>query len=62
MEGADLVDSVLDVVCQEAEGTDCLQGLSHFSLWCIVTDINAIQVSKSLTHLGEELVPTWVPS
>ena len=29
-EGAELVDSVLDVVRKEAEGTDCLQGW-HFS-------------------------------
>jgi hypothetical protein len=28
-EGAELVDSVLDVVRKEAEGTDCLQGESH---------------------------------
>lgn len=26
-EGAELVDSVLDVVRKEAEGTDCLQGV-----------------------------------
>ena len=26
-EGAELVDSVLDVVRKEAEGTDCLQGI-----------------------------------
>ena len=26
-EGAELVDSVLDVVRKEAEGTDCLQGM-----------------------------------
>ena len=29
-EGAELVDSVLDVVRREAEGTDCLQGMSRF--------------------------------
>ena len=32
-EGAELVDSVLDVVRKEAEGTDCLQGKrTSFSL------------------------------
>ena len=29
-EGAELVDSVLDVVRKEAEGTDCLQGAFRF--------------------------------
>jgi hypothetical protein len=29
-EGAELVDSVLDVVRKEAEGTDCLQGECHY--------------------------------
>ena len=29
-EGAELVDSVLDVVRKEAEGTDCLQGMHDF--------------------------------
>ena len=31
-EGAELVDSVLDVVRKEAEGTDCLQGQVIFVL------------------------------
>jgi tubulin beta len=30
-EGAELVDAVLDVVRKEAEGTDCLQGMSFFN-------------------------------
>ena len=37
-EGAELVDSVLDVVRKEAEGCDCLQVLEHmrlFFLWLI---------------------------
>jgi tubulin beta len=31
-EGAELVDSVLDVVRKEAEGTDCLQGVRRSAL------------------------------
>ena len=31
-EGAELVDSVLDVVRKEAEGTECLQGALHIIL------------------------------
>lgn len=31
-EGAELVDQVLDVIRKEAEGCDCLQVISYFSL------------------------------
>jgi len=36
-EGAELVDAVLDVVRKEAEGTDCLQGKLHSSLFVFVS-------------------------
>jgi tubulin beta len=36
-EGAELIDSVLDVVRKEAESCDCLQGfqVNNFDLWSI---------------------------
>jgi hypothetical protein len=59
-EGAQLVDSVLDVVRKEAEGTDCLQGQPFLSFHsALVSDPS--QVSKSLTPLVEALVREWAP-
>jgi hypothetical protein len=62
-EGAELVDSVLDVIRKEAEGTDCLQG----KLVCllgnrVVPDAGVFQVSKLRTPLVEEQVLVWVLS
>jgi hypothetical protein len=62
-EGAELVDSVLDVVRKEAEGTDCLQGQFDAPVGSSTCDIDrfGFQVSKLLTPLVEELVLVWVP-
>jgi hypothetical protein len=60
-EGAELVDSVLDVIRKEAEGTDCLQGkLMYLLRNRVVPDAGGFQVSKSRTLLVEEQVLVWV--
>lgn len=44
-EGAELVDSVLDVVRKEAEGTDCLQGMHIFGkVLCSIVLTNCIRL------------------
>jgi hypothetical protein len=46
-EGAELVDSVLDVVRKEAEGTDCLQGwYMAFELLVVLLPTLAYRVSN----------------
>lgn len=49
-EGAELVDSVLDVVRKEAEGTDCLQGMQCLrpSLSLISPSLTGFQITHSL--------------
>ena len=59
-EGAELVDSVLDVVRKEAEGTDCLQGPCPHSLFQHVSD--PWQASKLRTRLVVVPVLVWVRS
>ena len=48
-EGAELVDSVLDVVRKEAEGTDCLQGLELLRVYFTPSDfLIGFQITHSL--------------
>jgi tubulin beta len=47
-EGAELVDSVLDVVRKEAEGTDCLQG--KYCLLLRVIDLISFPSGFQITH------------
>lgn len=49
-EGAELVDSVLDVVRKEAEGTDCLQGQSFFLELIIPLYLPQQQTGFQITH------------
>ena len=75
-EGAELIDSVLDVVRKEAENCDCLQGIhpfssespsscgfSEFLTRCLSHSIWAAccQVSKSATRWAEARAPAWAP-
>ena len=67
-EGAELIDSVLDVVRKEAENCDCLQGLLRSCflklkfLWKVCADLSLfLQVSKCATHWVVELVREWAP-
>jgi hypothetical protein len=67
-EGAELIDSVLDVVRKEAENCDCLQGLVRSCflklkfLWKGCADLSLfLQVSKCATHWVVELVREWAP-
>ena len=67
-EGAELIDSVLDVVRKEAENCDCLQGLARSCffklrfLWKGCADLLFfLQVSKYVTRWVAELVQEWAP-
>ena len=55
-EGAELVDSVLDVVRKEAESCDCLQVLYRV---CFILLTVSFRDSNSLTRLEVELAPEW---
>ena len=64
-EGAELVDSVLDVVRKEAEGTDCLQGASSVTVTVTPPShplIHDAQASKLPTRWAVVPVQAWVPS
>jgi hypothetical protein len=60
-EGAELVDSVLDVVRKEAEGTDCLQG-GNLARSLALLFIVFPQVSRSPTHSVVVPVLVWALS
>jgi len=76
-EGAELIDSVLDVVRKEAENCDCLQGIidlsstelnshhpvfSEFLLRCLPHSIcSCRQVFRSATRSVVARGPAWVP-
>ena len=50
-EGAELVDSVLDVVRKEAEGCDCLQvNIGKISLLVVIKFISNLSQGFQLTH------------
>ena len=59
-EGAELVESVLDVVRKEAEGTDCFQGELRRPITLFGSWFTSTQVSKSPTPSVEAQVPGWV--
>jgi hypothetical protein len=49
-EGAELIDSVLDVVRKEAESCDCLQGAQHFgTLWTSNFKLIACALSRNVS-------------
>ena len=58
-EGAELIDSVLDVVRKEAENCDCLQGTTdfcpHLKFWSLLCDQGFIISSDSSLRLNGEL-------
>lgn len=51
-EGAELVDSVLDVVRKEAEGCDCLQVIDAFSLTMCLFVVSSFCSIISSSHLA----------
>lgn len=61
-EGAELVDSVLDVVRKEAEATDSLQGSCELRFYHMqILNPSISQGSRSLTRWVVVLVQAWVP-
>ena len=56
-EGAELIDSVLDVVRKEAEGCDCLQGAPHLVAAPLRLSMNSCRAVLTVVTLGNQANP-----
>ena len=62
-EGAELIDSVLDVARKEAENCDCLQGENNVALFCggsLNFVLNAVDPSRSVVFIGRMMIEVYI--